>query len=83
MHRKYQIEVTVSGIAGTGKSAVARAIEMALAGRGATVKRVDDNGTGQSDERPGVIEATAEKRMEALVKRGLSVTVKTVQARRG
>lgn len=78
-----QIEVTVTGMAGAGKSAVARAIEEALAKLGATVNRVDDNGTGQPDERPGVIEETDEKRLAGLVAHGLTVTVKTVQARRG
>jgi len=78
-----QIEVTVTGMAGTGKSAVARAIEVALAKMGATVNRVDDNGTGQPDECLVEDTATAEKRMAVLVAHGLTVTVKTVQARRG
>ena len=77
------IEVTVTGMAGTGKSVVARTIEVALAGLGATVNRIDDNGTGQFDERPSVIEETAEKRMASLVAHGLTVTVKTVQAHHG
>jgi len=82
----HQIEVIVSGPSGAGKSAVARVIELALVGLGVSVKRVDDNGTGQQDEPPGVIEEWTDKRMKSLVKRGLNVTVKTknlyIQTRR-
>lgn len=74
-----QIKVTVTGMAATGKSIVARAIEMALTKLGAIVYRWDANGTGQRDERPGVIETTAEKHMDSLVKHGLTVIVKTVR----
>jgi len=77
-----QVDVIVTGMAGTGKSTVARMIEVTLAEFGVNVKRVDNNGAKQPDEAIGVIEAGLEKRMESLLKGGLAVTVKTMMARR-
>jgi hypothetical protein len=72
-----QIEVTVAGMPASGKSAVARAIEVALTGLGATVRREDYNELGATDEKPGVIEDTVWARMAVLANHGLNVTVRT------
>lgn len=79
-----QVEVTVMGMAGTGKSTVARLIEVALADLvGIKVERIDNNGTTElPDEPDGVIESTMRKRIASLIAGGLTVTVKTMMTPR-
>jgi broad-specificity NMP kinase len=79
-----EINVIVTGNAGSGKSTVARLIELALTHTyiGAEVKRIDDNGTGGPDEKPGEIEATVAKRWDSLISKGLKITVRTALVNR-
>ena len=71
------ITVTVAGPAGSGKSAIARLVEMALCARGLRVERIDDNGYGLQDEREGVIESSLDVRVAAVCERSaVMVTTK-------
>lgn len=72
-----KLTITVTGVAGTGKSAVARAIEQALAAHGIEAVVQDDNGIGVIDEKPGTIEASLGDRLASLARNGLPITIRT------
>ncbi len=73
------IEVTVAGKALTGKSSVARIIKESLGVLGVTVKLEDHNETCVVSGSFVETDMTPEHHIEALVKGGLSVIIRTVQ----
>lgn len=78
-----KLTVQVEGGPMTGKSTVARAIELALRNLGFDVKRLDNNGrflddgSALIDEPPGDVESTVFKRVKTLVERGVQIRVQT------
>lgn len=77
-----EITVIVSGETGVGKSTIAEAIRQALAIIDVDVRLVDDNGTGVTDEAPGVIAASLSERLDSLQKSDVRVVVQTRQVRK-
>lgn len=76
-----KITVTVAGACASGKSAIAELIRQALAISGVDVVLNDDNGIGIVDEKPGVIAATLDSRINTFNERGSSVAIRTIQLR--
>jgi len=78
------IVVTVYGLPGTGKSAVANCIRVMLGVAGLNVTMTDDNGddTGISDEPACTMAYTWKKRLRTVVERGRYVHVRTCQMNR-
>ena len=78
-----KLTVQVEGGPMTGKSTVARTIELALRNVGFDVKRLDNNGRFLDDgsplinELPGEVELTVDERVKTLVERGVQIRVQT------
>ena len=78
----HDVLITVSGRVATGKSSIARVIELALQHYGIKVERIDDNGMGVDEHRAGVVEPSLIKRIKFLSQRGLNVKIQTKQVKR-
>jgi adenylylsulfate kinase-like enzyme len=70
---KKEISVSVCGVAGSGKSTVAKLIHKCLAEHGIDVVLVDDNGSGIDDSSPNR-DHTLQRRVKTLG----TVSVKTI-----